>query len=242
MDQAYHQAMAAMEDEHWWFAARRRVLQAVLDGLHLPASAEVLEVGCGSGGNLPLLARYGRLFACEPDDASRAYASRRALGRVAPGSLPDDLPFGDRRFDLIALFDVLEHVADDEAGLRALRTRLKPGGRVLLTVPAYRFLWSGHDVVNHHHRRYTRPELVEKLRRAGLQVHRATYFNTVLFPAVAAVRLLGKLTGREGSNLHMPSAPVNALLERLFAAERRVVTRTNLPFGVSVLAVAERQG
>ncbi len=240
MDAAYYRTMAAVEDHHWWFAARRRILASVLDGLALPAGAAVLEVGCGTGGNLPVLARYGRLHACEPDADARALAARRGLAVVEAGGLPDHLPFGTTPFDLIALFDVLEHVHDDQGSLRVLHERLRPGGHLVLTVPAYPFLWSTHDEVNHHVRRYTRDEVVRKLRQAGFGVRHATYFNTLLFPVVAAVRLAGNAAGRTGDDLTMPGRRLNTALARIFAAERHVVPRWRLPFGVSILAVAGR--
>jgi SAM-dependent methyltransferase len=240
MDPSYYREMAAVEDRHWWFEARRRILGAVLDRLTLGPEAEVLEVGCGTGGNLPMLARYGRLHACEPEADARALAEARGLATVAAGGLPDDLPFGGKPFDLIALLDVLEHVAADEASLAALHARLKPGGTLLVTVPAYRFLWSAHDEVNHHVRRYTRGDLVRKLRAAGFHVRRATYFNTLLFPVIATVRLAGRRAGKTGSDLALPGDALNSLLTRIFASERLVVPRLSLPFGVSLLAVAER--
>ncbi len=240
MDPSYYREMAAVEDRHWWFEGRRRILGAVLDRLAPGPEAEVLEVGCGTGGNLPMLARYGRLHACEPEAEARALAEARGLATVAAGGLPDDLPFGEKPFDLIALLDVLEHVAEDEASLAALHARLKPGGALLVTVPAYMFLWSAHDEVNHHVRRYTRGDLVRKLRAAGFRVRRATYFNTILFPVIAAVRLVGRVAGKGGSDLGLPGDVANRLLTRIFASERHVVPRLSLPFGVSILAVAER--
>ena len=240
MDRALYHEMAALEDRHWWFEARREILRVMLDRLPLPDPAEVLEVGCGTGGNLALLAAYGHLFACEPDDEARTLAAERGLAQVAPGTLPDALPFGTQPFDLIALLDVLEHVEADRDSLRALHARLKPGGFLLLTVPAYRCLWSPHDEANHHVRRYVRREVVEKVRAVGFRLRYATYFNTLLFPVVAAVRLLGKLRPHEGSDLSMPAAPLNRLLRRTFASERRILPHAPLPFGVSILAIAEK--
>ncbi len=242
MDAAYYTQMAEVEDRHWWFAARRAILAAVLDALPLPAGADVMEVGCGTGGNLALLARYGRLVACEPDEAAVALAAARGVAPVERGALPDRLPFADRRFDLMALLDVLEHVEADRESLAVLRERLKPGGFLLLTVPAYMWLWSGHDEVNHHVRRYTRRELVAKVRAAGLAVHHATYFNTWLLPPIAAVRVLSRWLGRGGSDLALPPEWLNRRLERIMASERHRVASGRLPAGVSVLLVARREG
>ena len=247
MDAAYYARYAEVEDRHWWFAARRRIVGRVLDGLRLPPGARLLEAGCGTGGNLALLARYGHLDAFEIDPGARALADARGVTPVLPGALPDAVPF-DGPYDAIALLDVLEHVADDAAALAALRDRLappgagRPGGALVLTVPAFMFLWSRHDVVNHHERRYRRGPLVARLRGAGLRVDHATYFNTLLFPPVAAVRLLHRLRGVEGGSDvdTIPAGPVNRVLEGVFAAERFVAPWLRLPFGVSVLAVARR--
>lgn len=242
MDAAYYQEMAEVEDRHWWFAARRAIIDRVLHTLPLPADADVMEVGCGTGGNLALLERYGTLVACEPDETARALAAARDVAPVEPGALPDRLPFEGRRFDLMALLDVLEHVDADRESLAVLRERLKPGGYLLLTVPAYMWLWSGHDEVNHHARRYTRAELVEKVQAAGLALHHATYFNTWLLPPIAALRVLGRWLGREGSDLAIPPTWLNRGLERIMASERHLVPTGRLPFGVSVLVVAKREG
>ena len=243
MDAAYYAEYAAAEDAHWWFVARRRILDRVLDGLDLPADAAILEAGCGTGGNLAMLARHGRLLAFEIDDGAREVADKRSVTDVAAGALPEPIPFGDECFDLIAMLDVLEHVADDRGALVNLRERLVPGGRLLVTVPAYMFLWSRHDEINHHQRRYTRSALARLMQETGYDVRHATYFNTLLFPLVFGVRTLNNLLGRdEGSDLAMPSPPVNKLLTQVFASERHLVPRATLPFGVSILLVAQRSG
>lgn len=233
--------MAALEDHHWWFEARRQILKTVLDGLRLDADqSAICEIGCGTGGNLNLLASYGMLYGCEPESVALTYAQARGVGTLAQGGLPDALPFGQQQFDLVAMWDVLEHVEADAASLRAVYERLKPGGALVLTVPAYMFLWSHHDVVNHHKRRYTKRELVGKMNQAGFVISHATYFNTLLFPVVAAVRLMHNAFRRKGSDLTMPSARLNRMLLRVFASERRWVAKRRFPFGVSILVVAHR--
>ena len=243
MDPAYYAEYAAAEDAHWWFVARRRILDRVLSSLELPDDAVILEAGCGTGGNLAMLARHGRLRAFEIDSGARDVANGRGVMDVAAGALPEPIPFDDERFDLVAMLDVLEHVADDRGALVSLRERLKPGGRLLLTVPAYPFLWSRHDEVNHHHRRYTRGPLVQLAEEAGFDVRHASYFNTLLFPLILGARTFNNLLSRdEGSDLAMPSTSVNRLLTEVFASERHLVSRAALPFGVSILLVAQRIG
>ncbi len=235
--------MAAVQQTHWWFAARREILSAVIDGLALPADQpRVLEIGCGPGGNLPMLARHGTLSAMEFDPHARATAAGLGLCPVEAGGLPEPVPFADGSFDLICLLDVLEHVEQDDAALVRVARLLKPGGRLLLTVPAYQWLWSDHDVDHHHHRRYTAGRLRAKARQAGLVVHRAGYFNTLLFPLIALARMLGRLTGRGGGDTDtaLPAPWLNKTLRALFGAERALVARTGLPFGTSVIAVLGR--
>lgn len=241
MDRHYYTEMAALEDEHWWFEGRRRILAEVLDTLNLRPHADVLEAGCGTGGCLNLLNRYGRLAAFEPDAGARRHANQRGIVQVVHGALPDSIPFEERRFDLAAMLDVLEHVEDDRAALVSLRGRLKPGGRLLLTVPAYAWLWSRHDEVNHHYRRYRLGPLTTLLEETGFVLDYATYFNTLLFPLIAGVRLFNKALGRhKGSDFNQPPPALNRLLAQFFAAERLVVPRSRFPFGVSLLAVARR--
>jgi SAM-dependent methyltransferase len=248
MQPEVYREMAAVQATHWWFAGRRCNLAAVIERLGLPPSAQVLEIGCGTGANLGLLARFGRLSAMELDGAALAVARDVAQSTAAAagcelraGALPEPVPFDDGRFDLVCMLDVLEHIADDGAALARAARLLAPGGRLLVTVPAYRWLWSGHDTAHHHHRRYTAGGLAALAQRVGLNVLRLGYFNTVLLAPIALARLLQRLPGRDGgSDAEMPWPPVNRLLRALFAAERHVLARCFFPFGVSVLAVIER--
>lgn len=238
--------MASVQDRHWWFDARRRILRAQLSSLALPAGAEILEVGSGTGANLTLLAGFGQVTGLEMSAQALALARERGLeqpGRVqlVQGRCPDDLPALGRRFDLVCLFDVLEHIPDDRAALRGLRECLKPGGRLLVTVPAYQWLWSAHDESLHHQRRYRRGELLRLLGDCGLDVRRASYFNSLLFPLAAAGRIADRVLGRrEASGAGVPPAPVNAALRAVFGFERHLLPHLRLPFGLSILAVAVR--
>jgi SAM-dependent methyltransferase len=231
---------AQSEEQHWWFAARRDVLRSVLDRF-CPRGNDrgVLEAGCGNGGNLPLLADYGSLCAFEIHDEARRRASARGIARVEKGWLPDGVPFGDVRFDLVAALDVLEHVEDDASAVRALRNTLAPAGLLLLTVPAYTWLWSRHDELSHHRRRYSLPQLVSLVEKCGLRTAYASYFNSLLFPAgVAHIKLSGWLGGHPLGALRVPAAPINGLLREVFRLERHLLPRVSLPFGISIVVCA----
>jgi SAM-dependent methyltransferase len=240
MDRRVYDRMAEHDSTHWWYRARRDVLADFLTReARLPAGARILEIGCGTGHNLPMLAQFGTVDAIEIDPAARAIASER-LGRAVGGAPLPELPGVEREaYDLVAVLDVVEHIEDDVAALAAMRACLKPGGKILIAVPAHQWMWSAHDVVNHHHRRYSKPSLVRAIRAAGLKERGLTYFNSLLFPLAAAARVAGRLTGRDDSDDAPPAAPLNALFERVFRVERHLVGRVPMPIGVSILTLAE---
>lgn len=241
MERSVYDRMNELETNHWWFVARRKIIAALIDR-HLPQGAEatILEAGCGSGGNLPMLGQFGQVDAFEYDATARQHATEKSRLDVRFGALPDQLPFEDRRYDLIGLFDVLEHIEADTASLAALAGRLSDKGVILVTVPAFPFLWSRHDERHHHFRRYTRTSLDEVARKAGLKVRYASYFNFFLFPAAVLARTLKRLTGSDTPDDTMPARPVNAVLSRVFGSERHLVGRLRLPVGLSLAAVLER--
>jgi SAM-dependent methyltransferase len=202
-----------------------------------PKDAHILEIGCGTGHNFPVLSAFGHVDALEVDAPARAIASAR-LGRdVGSAPLPELTGIPDGRYDLIALLDVLEHIEGDKAALASIRAKLKPGGRILVTVPANEWMWSAHDTVHHHYRRYNPGTLRAVAAEAGLKVDLLTHFNSLLFPLAAAVRIAGKLTGREEADDAQPPAPLNALFTAVFGLERHLVGRVPLPFGISLAAV-----
>lgn len=197
-------------------------------------------MGCGTGGNLSLLGKFGSVAALEPDDDARRVAGGKGSFDIRAGNLPDRIPFEREAFDLVAAFDVIEHVDDDAASLKAMSDRLRPGGWLLATVPAFPFLWSRHDVRHHHKRRYVRSEMIRRVTDAGLTPVRTTYFNTLLFPLVAAIRLLRNALGRDSDDEALPSPGLNRALTAVFSAERHLVGRVPLPAGVSLLVLARK--
>lgn len=240
MDRAVYDRMAQIDQDHWWFSARRKIVAALIER-HRPRAGplRILEVGCGTGSNIAMLKGFGAVDAIEPDDGARALAEARSGLAIQGGYLPDGIKLEDGYYDLIVLLDVLEHIPEDLPALTGLRSKLAPGGRLIVTVPAMPWLWSAHDVAHHHQRRYTARTLSDVFARAGFRLRHRTYFNSLLFPLIVAARGLGKLTGRGGGDDAMPPPAINRLLERLFAAERYWVAGRTFPAGVSLAAVAE---
>lgn len=233
--------MKDFENKHWWFIGRRRIIETALQRMSLPPNTNILEVGCGTGGNLELLSRYGEVDAMEYDESAIEIASQSVAHTIKRGWLPDNIPFKNRGYDLIVLFDVLEHIQDDKAALSAIREKLTDNGKLLITVPAFRFLWSKHDDIHHHFRRYIKNDLIELLRMAGYHVGYASYFNSILFPLIALKRIVNhRFFNSESEDLVMPGKVTNYFLYKLFAAERLLVGRLTFPFGVSLIAMAEK--
>lgn len=207
----------------------------------LPSTARVLEAGCGYGGNLAMLGTLGDVQAFEFDDAARAHAAAMSRRSVAFGKLPDDIGFADERFDLIAMLDVLEHIDDDVGSLRTLGKRLAPDGRLLLTVPAVPWLWSDHDVLHHHKRRYTKALLHKQLHQADLEVVSIGYFNSLLFPLALAQRLVSRVLRTGGADHDAPAEPLNTILGAIFALEAKLLGRISFPIGLSLYAVVRKR-
>ncbi len=239
MDRIVYDRMAAHDSTHWWYRARREILSDYLTReAGLPKDARILEIGCGTGHNLPMLARFGTVEAIEIDPVARGIASERLGKPVSAAPLPA-LPGIERgAYDLIAVLDVVEHIEDDVAALAAMRGCLKPGGKILITVPAHQWLWSAHDVVNHHHRRYSKTTLNTAIAAAGLGHNGLRYFNSLLFPLAAAARVAGRMTGRDDSDDSPPPKALNTLFETIFGWERHLVGRLPLPPGVSIVTLA----
>lgn len=248
MDDELERFTFDVEERHWWYRGRRAVLEAVLDGLGPSAAAgagaRILDAGCGSGRNMVALAPRGTVTGVELASQSLEVARARAVGPVLPGSLDEPLPFGDGAFDLALALDVLEHVRDDGAALRELARVVAPGGRLLVTVPQYGWLWGEHDVLSHHHRRYTRALLLGRAAAAGFVTERVTAFNAVLLAPIAAARLAQRARRRAQPSSDLgrtPQGAVNTALESLLRAEAALIRRgRDLPAGVSLLAVLRR--
>ena len=242
MDRTIYDAMAEQDHSHWWYVARRDVLhdliaRRIAPQFSAPGDARILEIGCGTGHNLAMLQRFGQVEGIELDAVSRDLARQRFGDAVYDARLPELTGIDQATYDLVAILDVLEHVEDDVAALRACAALLKTGGRVLITVPQYSWMWTGHDVANHHFRRYSKGALRAAIAAADLRVEMMASFNSLLFPLAVASRMAARISGREGSDDAEPAAPVNAAFKAVFGLERHLLGRVPMPPGVSIAAV-----
>jgi SAM-dependent methyltransferase len=225
-----------MEDRHWWFRSRRRVIWALVRRAQLPASPRILDAGCGTGRNLMELAELGPAEGVDISPHAVEFCQRRGLDGVQLAPL-EDLPFEDGRFDLLVATDVIEHLPDDGPALAEMRRVATPGARLIITVPAYNWLWSQHDTSWHHYRRYTRPLLRKRVRMQGWEPIVGTYFYSSMLPPVAAVRTFQRFrtNGRAKSDLHLSPPALNSFLEMPVRGEAALIERgVSLPAGVSL--------
>ncbi len=247
MDPAEYRKMYALERTHWWFAAKRRVARTIL-APHLSKAAEggalrILDAGCGTGGNLDWLRELGAAAGADLSLEALALCHERGHHRLAAGRI-ERLPFVDAAFDLVTLFDVLYHrwVADDAATLREIARVTRPGGLLLITDSALPWLRGPHDEAWGGARRYTRRSLRAVLDASGWRVRRISYFHFLLFPLIAAVRLKEKWLSAvpARSDLAPVWPPLNAALRSVYALEGALLRALALPWGSSIVCVAER--
>ena len=241
MDTSVYNRMAELEAKHWWFTVRRDILTTVISRLNLPFNARILDAGCGTGSNIPMLSCFGTVTGLDFSPIALAYTKQKGFS-VVQDSLPDT-SFSQEYFDLITAFDLLEHIEDDSAALISLAKLLKPKSTMVLTVPINPWMWSSHDIRHHHYRRYTWASIRELTETAGLSIRRQTCFNTLLFPLITAIRVIRTWLKRDNHaqiDDSMPPHMLNIALQAIFRLEKHLLARTDLPFGVSCMVVAER--
>lgn len=237
--------MSRMEERYWWHVGRRHIIRGFLTQYLGPrGSLDILDVGCGTGRNLDLLGQFGRAVGVEPDGPGLEQCRARGLGPdVVVAGTATAIPFPDSSFDLVTSFDVLEHLDDDGAGLREIRRVLRPAGHLMLTVPAYRFLWSIHDEALGHRRRYVASELHSLINQAGFVVIRRSYAISFALPAIMGFRiaqgLVPAMAQRGASYVDVPAA-TNRLLTGLLKVESRLLEAVDLPVGASIIALGRR--
>ena len=249
MQQHTYAIMRRVEESHWWFVGRRQIIRSFLvrifrdwkaSGKKDGSPFKILDVGCGTGANLEMLSEFGVAEGVDVSQEALSFCQARGLEKVKLGAA-EALPYEDNSFDLTTGLDVVEHLDDDLAGLKEMRRVLYPGGRTLLFVPAFMFLWGVQDDISNHRRRYTLKQLKDVVKKAGFEVERVTYVNISFFTPIFLGRLLMRATGlRPESENNITIGFMNGVLGKLLAAERGPLRYMNFPFGVSIICVARR--
>jgi SAM-dependent methyltransferase len=246
MDQQFYSEYAEIEDTHWWFRGRRSIFTRLLDPLANGRRLRILDIGFGTGAMLTFLSRYGSVVGMDLEAEAIRFARTRCDRPMMLGDI-SRVPLQTASLDLVTAFDIIEHVDDDRAAFAELARLCRPGGHLLVTVPALQLLWGNQDVVSHHRRRYTLSQLRARVEAAGFRIVTLSYFNVLLFPIVAAVRLARRLRSappaaevKSDFGMTKPGR-VNDMLARNFAAEGRLLARWRLPVGVSLVCLAERE-
>lgn len=240
MEQVIYEDMYRLERAHWWFRARRDILSRIVRQEVAPGGA-ILDVGCGTGFVLEDLRDAYEVHGIDDAEIAVRLCHEKGLDFVERGVL-GKTKLSRADYDMVMFLDVLEHIEDDVGALRAAREVLAPGGKVLIAVPAFQLLWSKHDVIHHHHRRYSKADLERVIRAAGLEPRWTTFFNSLLFPAIFLVRMTAKIRKGFASDAEgLPSRLLNEVLYRTFGAERHLLSHLRLPIGVSLLCIAERR-
>jgi len=248
MQQHTYSIMHRVEETHWWFVGRRKIIESFLKDVCLglkskePAqeSLSILDVGCGTGANLEMLSQFGTAEGVDVSAEALEFCRARGLRQVRQGAA-EALPYENDEFDLVTGLDVVEHLDDDVAGLKEMRRVLRANGRAVLFVPAFMFLWGVQDDISNHRRRYTMAGLKEAVRKAGFEIERASYVNLSFFAPIFFGRLLMRITGlRPASENNITISALNSVMGRVFGAERFFLRHLNFPFGVSIICVARR--
>lgn len=243
MNPSEYGEMYKFEGFYWWFVARRKLVQWILRKRYpVAVDRNILDVGCGTGMNHSMLKDFGRVYSMDAADEALSFTRQRGVDLLAAGNV-EQLPFSENSIDLVTALDILEHTDHDLDALRELRRVIKPGGTLLVTVPAYGFLWSEHDEALHHRRRYAAMELRNKLAITGYDLENITYFITLLFFPILLLRfwnnIFRKSVSPKSGHIVFPKL-INSTLIWLLDVERFILRWINLPFGVSIVCVATK--
>jgi ubiquinone/menaquinone biosynthesis C-methylase UbiE len=231
--------MHRLEESHWWFQGKKRLVDTFLDLADVP-EGDYLDIGCGTGMFLKAFAMRRNAYGLDASYQALSHCRQKANFKLVQGT-GDHLPFSDSSFSLVTLLDIIEHVDDDENVLKEARRVCKPGGVALVTVPAFNYLWGSHDVVHGHKRRYIKSSLSMLAESAGFQVERITYTNFFIFFPVLLVRIISRLLPeKKASDMNETPLWLNRSMTKLYAFEAFCLRGTNFPWGVSLLMVLRK--
>lgn len=232
------------EQSHWWFVGRRTIVLDQIEQLyHGRTDLRMLDVGCGTGLNMQYLSKYGHITGVDLSPVALDFCRKRGHNQLVQAPI-ERLPFEDNSFDMVTALDIIEHLDDDVAGLSELQRVLKPGGRAVVLVPAYMFLWSLQDEVSSHKRRYVAPQFSSVTKRSGFEIERLTYTNSLLFPVIFGGRMALKVVRRYNKSIENENGLhpgwSNEILKTIFKAEAPILRKIDAPFGVSIMLVAKK--
>ena len=245
MDRQFYQDYYKLEREHWWFKVRANIIEEQLMKLNLPKDSRILNVGAATFRSSEMLSQFGKVTSLEYDKECCEFVRNQLKKEVINGSALD-LPFETSAFDLVCAFDVVEHIENDKLALKEMRRVCKENGVIFITVPAFNFLWSEHDEIAHHYRRYTKKTLMKVVNTPKEKIIRNTYFNSLLFFPIAFIRGLSNLFKKKNEKLESDFDKVgkgsflNVIFEKIFAFERRLLRFLNFPIGVSLMVMYKK--
>lgn len=243
MEDSHYHSIFKMESAHWWYRVRREIaidsLRSVLKNNRTP-SLRILDVGCGAGGLMKELRLFGEVYGIDIADRVVEFCKNKGILNVSAGSITA-IPYPDNSFDVVFALDVIEHIQDDEMAMCEIYRVLRLGGSAIISVPAFQSLWGITDELSHHVRRYRRIQIAAKLKKAGFQVGRATYFNTFLFAPIASIRFLVRALNVKMKSENSSFGFMNKLLYFVFHLESKLLRVMDLPFGISILLVARKK-
>lgn len=231
-----------VESFHWWFVVRRKLLRSILSSIRFPNNCNTLDIGCGSGSNLREIASAG-LSGIGLDQSTYALSLVRRKGGfpLLAGDV-NNLPFKAKSVGLIIATDIFEHLQDDVNGIHECYRALVEGGVMIVTVPAFKFLWGTQDVFTGHKKRYTRKEITNILEKAGFDILRSSYFNFFLFFPILTARRLMRLLGLKIRSENEVNSPLlNFFLKTIFSMEPRILRYCSFPFGVSIFCITKKR-
>lgn len=237
-----YQEIYDLQSKHWWFLSKRKIVLSLVDRyMNKNKINKILDAGCGCGLMLKDLQKYGQVFGMDYSEDAIQFSKQLFQGEVKQGALPNKVPYAKESFDIILALDVIEHIEEDAEAINSLRELLVEDGIVIITVPAYMFLWSSHDAVHEHKRRYTKKELEQKIKISGFNVIKSSYYNTLLFPPIFLARFINKILKiKEHSDAQMPNKFINEVLKGIFSVEKIILKHFNMHFGVSIVMVVRK--